>query len=533
MLTESFIAATLTANKAVAHASASLRDVGIFLHEFQPQNIFRHGYKKSSSRAGCVAISETHIFAAQTDKAVVNVYSRDRGNQEATVPFPERIHSLAFAHEAAILVLGTERGNLILWEIATGRLTTSAASHLQPVSSLCITPNNEYIISGSDDSTVHVWSLLKLVSFPQPVDGYGTEETSKPPEHTFSGHRTAISTIACGHSSIDTNFAISCSTDGTCFIWHIESCQILRTLLLPTPALSIAVEPADRTIYFGCKNGQIQAWSIFQPSEKGGISWSSSSEMPPIQLLAKDSWAVPNADIGTATCLTLSYDGTSLLSGHSSGVVIRWDVAKHRIVNEVANLGQPVTNIEMLEPTGFPNRKRERYRITNVVKPNLGLTSSRENGSCGVPAQYSLHLTAAGAEPSTTADEFEKALIGPGLPQGIVDNALRSLAVGSDGDRSSSLNGGSISKIESLEDEVSSLKQQLAALHGLEEKRNERKLARVRMKDDLDLEKRKAYFEAKKNGEDGDAAMKEWEEKRAMIDVESDREYLADKMDVG
>ena len=62
--------------------------------------------------------SSTHIFAAQADKAVVHVYSRERGNQEALVSFPERIHSLALAGDGT-LVLGTAEGRIILWEVRT------------------------------------------------------------------------------------------------------------------------------------------------------------------------------------------------------------------------------------------------------------------------------------------------------------------------------------------------------------------------------------------------------------------------------
>jgi len=36
MLTESFIAAVLAANKPAQHLATSLKDVGIFLHELQP-----------------------------------------------------------------------------------------------------------------------------------------------------------------------------------------------------------------------------------------------------------------------------------------------------------------------------------------------------------------------------------------------------------------------------------------------------------------------------------------------------------------
>ncbi|KAJ9636615.1 Pre-rRNA-processing protein ipi3 [Knufia peltigerae] len=532
MLTESFVAATLTANKAVAHASAALRDVGIFLHEFQPHSGVRHGYKKSSSRPGGIAISSSHIFAAQADKAVVNVYSRERGNQEATVPFPERIHSLAYAHGAEILVLGTEGGKLILWEVATGRLTTSSASHLQAVSSICITPNNEYILSGSADTTVHIWSLLKLVSFLQPASTFGTEEPSHLPVQTFSAHRATVNTITCGHSKINTNFAVSASSDRTCYVWHIDSCQVIRTLLLPSSAISVTIDPADRAIYFGCDDGQIQSFDIYHCRDQIQASTSNASDLPPIQLLAKESWVAPSSDLGAASCLTLSYDGTSLLSGHRNGAIIRWDCGKRRITNEVSNLAQPVTSIQMLDPEGFLRRNVPSYTITNVVKPNLDFAASKDNGTCGIPAKYNLHVKL-GPNKAVHADGFvDEAILGHGFPQDLFDDALRSLTGASHGTSTTSLDGSELGKVERLEDEVSRLKEQLRVLHNVEQKRKERNLARLERQDEVDLEKRKAYFEAKKKGQDGDLAIKTFEDRRSMLRTSSDEDDSDVQMDV-
>ena len=116
MLTESFFASTLNPEK----QSNSLI-AGIHLHDYHPIPALKHTFKKSSIRPNCLAIHPTHIFAAQADKAVAHVYNREKNNQEAIVPFPERIHSIALAGEsdgAGILILGTETGRLILWEVS-------------------------------------------------------------------------------------------------------------------------------------------------------------------------------------------------------------------------------------------------------------------------------------------------------------------------------------------------------------------------------------------------------------------------------
>lgn len=120
MLTESFITAVLPPSRSKPNSVA--KDVGIHLQDFQPVPALKTSFKKSSTPPNCLAVSASHIFAAQAEKAVVHVYSREKGNQEATVPFPERIHSVALAGDtngAGVLVLGTEEGRVILWEVNT------------------------------------------------------------------------------------------------------------------------------------------------------------------------------------------------------------------------------------------------------------------------------------------------------------------------------------------------------------------------------------------------------------------------------
>ena len=115
MLTESFIASTLNPEKASNSVTA-----GVHYYDFQPLPALRSSFKKSSTNTSCLAVSPSHIFAAQADKAVIHVYSRERNNQEAIVPFPEKILSIVLAGEsdgAGTLILGTEGGRVILWEV--------------------------------------------------------------------------------------------------------------------------------------------------------------------------------------------------------------------------------------------------------------------------------------------------------------------------------------------------------------------------------------------------------------------------------
>ena len=114
MLSEEFIASIRAEQKSANTAIA--KDVGIYVRTLHPTPTVKSTFKKSSTPVNALASNSTHIFAAQADKAVVHVYSRERGNQEALIAFPERIQCLALVGEG-VLVLGTAEGRIILWEV--------------------------------------------------------------------------------------------------------------------------------------------------------------------------------------------------------------------------------------------------------------------------------------------------------------------------------------------------------------------------------------------------------------------------------
>jgi pre-rRNA-processing protein IPI3 len=115
MLSEGFITSIRAQPRAPNTATA--KDVGIYFHELYPTYAIKSSFKKSSTPVNALAVSSTHIFAAQADKAVVHVYSRERGNQEALISFPERIHCVTMIGDG-VLVLGTAEGRVILWEVS-------------------------------------------------------------------------------------------------------------------------------------------------------------------------------------------------------------------------------------------------------------------------------------------------------------------------------------------------------------------------------------------------------------------------------
>lgn len=118
MLTESFLVSVAAPEK--GGKNTLYKDIGIHQYQFHPVISVESTYKKSSTPPNCLAVTTSHIFAAQTEKAVIHVYNKNNASQEAVVPFRERIHSIAICGDATgggVLVLGTQGGGVILWEV--------------------------------------------------------------------------------------------------------------------------------------------------------------------------------------------------------------------------------------------------------------------------------------------------------------------------------------------------------------------------------------------------------------------------------
>ncbi|CZT44289.1 related to WD-repeat protein CRB3 [Rhynchosporium secalis] len=357
MLTEGFITSILaqpkTANTAIS------KDIGVYFHELHPIPVIKSSLKKSSTRVHSLAANSTHIFAAQADKAVVHVYSREsKGPQEALISFPERIHSLTLLGDG-VLVLGTAEGRAILWEVSTGRQVSTPTAHLQPIS--CLVGNNSHLITGSEDSNIHVWSVPRLLSMT-------ATETSEP-LRILSNHRAAITSLAMGHSASGTDICVSASQDNTVVVWDYHSGNLLRTFLLQSAPLCLALDPCDRAVYIGFGDGSIQAVEFSSRAKKHNELFDKSLQNTPVQI-SLPSWT-PRDGADSAVCLGLSYDGTSLLSGHTSGKILEWNTSRRSCTTELADLNAPVTNLLMSSP--FPSRKLT--KSLTVVKPKLGESS--------------------------------------------------------------------------------------------------------------------------------------------------------------
>lgn len=443
----------------------------------------------------------------------------------------------------------------------------STASHLQPVTSLVVDPTSNFILSGSSDASVHVWSLPSILSFSKPALGHD-RQPSNAPIRTFSNHRAAITSLAVGHSNGRHNIAISTAKDNTAIVWDYHTGRALRTFLLPFSATCIALDPVDRACYVGYGDGSVQSIDFYRSNSAQHPLHDASLQSTPGQVSTEDRWLSPSADSGAATALALSYDGATLLSAHESGKVLSWNIARRKFGSSIADYTHPVTNLVVLPPSGLPISSQDLKRtIHAVVKPRHDKAFSDPTHAPGaVPAEYMFHthLVAPSQPRSGKPTPFSQALTHASFPDPMIEDGLAELAAlrqpGGAGvshvaaatptltDNSADA-AGRDNHVTEFEAEVAMLKKKAAVndtarhtsadevvqlrsdlaqlqdyineLHGKQEAAQRDKLLRQARNEERDAKRREAWFAAEKKGRNGDAVMKKMEIDDGMLNSES------------
>lgn len=225
----------------------------------------------------------------------------------------------------------------------------------------CIASTPYHLITGSDDSNILVWQVARLLE----LDTTAEHE----PEQTLSNHRAAITALAVSQSTNpDTNICVSASRDKSCIVWNYQTGVALRTLLLPSPPISLSLDPCTRAFYVSTEDCSMIAVELF--AEKAFMG-SQDAEASSTVVQASPPFGTSSQEAGPASCLGLSYDGTVLLSGHANGQILRWDLSTKAVATELANLNASVTNISFVPPLAPATATQ----TVSAVKPFLGSRS--------------------------------------------------------------------------------------------------------------------------------------------------------------
>ena len=303
-------------------------------------------------------------------------------------------------------------------------------------------PTFNFLLSGSPDSNIHVWSIPGLLSFSLSTSNDPSQLSPLSPQKTLSNHRGEITSLVVGHSYSSTNIAVSGSRDSTCIIWDYRSGVLLHTFLLPLTPLCLALDPADRALYVGHEDGSIQLVDFYTKTSINNHIFDTELQTVPTQPPPSSRWSIRAEVVSAALCIGVSYDGLALISGHENGKVHIWDVTTGQNGIPLTEFFAPVTNIHFLSPVGFPNAKTPSLKLINTVKPRYESSlndAEKTTASILMHENYNLTAQLSSMLPlphqlstATTSDtllaEFDDALSHSSFPTYLLEEGISALS---------------------------------------------------------------------------------------------------------
>ena len=158
------------------------------------------------------------------------------------------VTSVAISPDGRYLITGSEDHTAKLWDIASGEELRSFAGHSDRIYSVAVSPDGRSLITGSKDKTAKLWEIES-----------GKEVRS------FAGHSDAVSSVAV---SPDGRYLISGSWDKTAKLWDIETGEEVRSFAGHSKAVSsVAISPDGRYLITGSGDQTAKLWDIASGEE--------------------------------------------------------------------------------------------------------------------------------------------------------------------------------------------------------------------------------------------------------------------------
>ncbi|CAO5071459.1 non-specific serine/threonine protein kinase [Microcystis aeruginosa] len=239
-----------------------------------------------------------------------------------------QINSFVLDRDGQTLVGGDEKGNIYLWEVATGKQKKTIAGHGKAILEIAISNNQQILASSSEDGTIKVWDLKT-----------GKERITLPNQRGL---------IALALSS-DGNTLVTGGEDATVKLWNLSTGNLIETLPVEKEVVSLAINQDASIIVSGHSGGDISFWQkqgsnpyeprIFPsinpwtaPSvavSADGTTAASSSCQDNIRIWKDSDWKDSPLQAGSSAdiCLIVISEDGKIIAGRSSDETIRlWNL---------------------------------------------------------------------------------------------------------------------------------------------------------------------------------------------------------------
>lgn len=192
-----------------------------------------------------VSISDNSHFLASVSKSkMIKLWNLTTGGEIALLSqHKSLVTSLSFTPDNRFLISGSEDKNLIIWDLqnyTSKILGTWTNRHNQAILSLNISCDSKILVSGSADKSVKVWEI------------YSTADP-----YTLTGYKSEILAVAI---SPNQDFFVAGGLDKDIKIRQINNGKIIQSITVDSGITSVVFSQDSQLLATGGFDGTIQLW---------------------------------------------------------------------------------------------------------------------------------------------------------------------------------------------------------------------------------------------------------------------------------
>ncbi|EKM81805.1 hypothetical protein AGABI1DRAFT_118875 [Agaricus bisporus var. burnettii JB137-S8] len=314
----------------------------IALHDVQSTTLLAT-FKQTSAAPRCTAVLESSntqggfMLAAQPGKSLLNVYNFQKDQIALKIVLPEKLTCIAIDKSGRYCAGGTAQGGIYLWEIASGILFNSWDAHYRRVNVLRFTNDGTVLISGSEDSSVNVWIVARLVD----------NEAQNDPANlhrSLSDHTLPITDIQCGVGAFLTCRILTSSADHTAKLWDLSTGTLLTTFQFPQIIAHLAWDVTERIFFAADIDGSIHKVHLFQQRKNAAgdmiqeaVGGGGTNDIVRVGDNEQESQKKGPIQVGeSVSAMAISMTSTYLIVGTSTGVIHFYDFPSHQLVRTIS-----------------------------------------------------------------------------------------------------------------------------------------------------------------------------------------------------
>lgn len=199
--------------------------------------------------------------------------------QIRTLSYPQGVKLVEATTSGQHVIIVPFQGDAQLWHVMSGQLVHTFKGHSNPILCLAVTEHSQYLLTGSEDTSIIVWDMKELSlklriqehiapvlcltsAIKNPMIISGGEDSRIIVTSLLTGdvlikvdhHRGPVNSIRIDSTG---EFLVTGSSDCTVCLWCLDGFSLLRSTVLPSPVTMIDISADSVFLLAACEDQKL------------------------------------------------------------------------------------------------------------------------------------------------------------------------------------------------------------------------------------------------------------------------------------